>query len=83
MTHSKNFSHGERQLLALARAIVQDTHVVLLLDEDTSVIDLDTHHVVQRTIAKAFRYLRHPSIANYCSLYMIVFALLIRERLLL
>ena len=53
MNHGNNFSHGERQLLALARAIVQDAHVVLL-DEATSAIDLDTDYAVQRTIGEAF-----------------------------
>ena len=54
MTHGKNFSHGERQLLTLARAILQDTHAVLL-DEATSAIYLDTHHAIQRAIVAAFR----------------------------
>lgn len=41
-----NFSQGQRQLLALARVLIQDCHVVVF-DEATSSIDLETDSFIQ------------------------------------
>ncbi|KAE8150783.1 P-loop containing nucleoside triphosphate hydrolase protein [Aspergillus avenaceus] len=50
----RNYSLGERQLLALARALMRDSRI-LVCDEATSAVDLETDRAVQRTIQEAFR----------------------------
>jgi ABC-type multidrug transport system fused ATPase/permease subunit len=49
-----NFSLGERQLIALARALVRQSKI-LILDEATSSVDYETDSFVQQTIAKDFK----------------------------
>merc|ERR1712137_171666 len=48
-----NLSCGERQLLCLARAVIQDTKV-LVMDEPTSSADADTDHALQRMLRTEF-----------------------------
>lgn len=48
-----NFSLGERQLLALARALVSDCKI-LILDEATSSVDYETDVNIQSTISNEF-----------------------------
>lgn len=51
----KNFSHGERQLLALTRALVRKTsYGMLLLDEATSSVDEDLDARIQRVVSSDF-----------------------------
>ncbi|MBE3045734.1 ATP-binding cassette domain-containing protein [Candidatus Bathyarchaeota archaeon] len=49
-----NFSLGQRQLMALARALVRGSRIIVC-DEATSSVDLETDDKIQRTMAAGFR----------------------------
>ncbi|KAF7562107.1 hypothetical protein G7046_g2035 [Stylonectria norvegica] len=49
-----NFSLGQRQLMALARALVRGSQIIVC-DEATSSVDMETDDKIQATIATAFR----------------------------
>jgi ATP-binding cassette subfamily B protein len=47
-----NFSAGQRQLLAFARAIAFDPEVLLVLDEATSSVDTETEGLIQEALER-------------------------------
>lgn len=49
-----NFSLGQRQLMALARALVRGSQIIVC-DEATSSVDMETDTKIQSTIATGFR----------------------------
>lgn len=49
-----NFSLGQRQLMALARALVRDARIIVC-DEATSSVDYETDQKIQHTMAQGFQ----------------------------
>jgi ABC-type multidrug transport system fused ATPase/permease subunit len=49
-----NFSLGQRQLLALARALVKKARIIIM-DEATSSVDFETDSKIQNTIQQEFK----------------------------
>jgi ATP-binding cassette subfamily B protein len=50
-----NLSSGQKQLIALARAFVQNPDILLVLDEATASVDSETEELIQGALARLMR----------------------------
>ncbi|CAD8205655.1 unnamed protein product [Paramecium pentaurelia] len=58
-----NLSAGEKQLICIARAVLKKTKIVII-DEATANIDVETEHKIQQVIQQAFQHCTVLTIAH-------------------
>jgi len=75
-----NLSHGQRQLLALARALLHNPHGILVLDEATSNIDTETEALIQEGLRHVLRNRTSVIIAHRLSTVREVNRILVMQR---
>ena len=80
MPNGENLSQGQRQLLALARALALNPSGVLILDEATSSIDTATESLIQEALERVLRSRTSLVIAHRLSTIRNADRILVMER---